>query len=93
MAHGFANPRQLVGVLTVHTQKVLLHVIRTIERLEAHVAVKGFLLAMNVLVSGVQISPIRAVRAKRAGVTLTTDCWRRWSGQLCRRCTLSLKIE
>lgn len=55
----------------MHPQEMLLHVIGAIERFVTYVAVERLLLAVDVLVSGVEITAIGSVRAIRTRVTLS----------------------
>lgn len=59
----------IVLQLTMHAQKVFLDVIGTIELLEAGVALKGFLILVDILVTCIQIPAICRVGAMGAGVT------------------------
>ena len=54
----------------MHPQKVLLDVIGATEGLVADVAVKGLLLAVDVLVACVEVPPVGAVRTIEARVPL-----------------------
>ena len=56
--------------IPVHPQKVFLDVIGPAEGLVADVAVEGLLLAVDVLVAGVEVPPVGAVGAVEAGVPL-----------------------
>lgn len=55
----------------MHPHKVLLHVIRPIELLQAGVTMEWLLLFVNVLVAREQVTPVRGVRTACAGVTLS----------------------
>ena len=55
----------------MHPQEMLFHVIGAIERFVTYVAVERLLLAVDVLVSGVEITAIGSVRAIRTRVTLS----------------------
>ena len=63
-------------MLAMHSQEVFLHVIGTIERFVTDVAMKRFLLAMDVLVSGVQVATIGSIGTVGASVSFHTGCYR-----------------
>lgn len=60
------HPAQAVLVFPMHARVVLLHVVRPVELLLTYVALERFVLLVYVLVPGVQVAPVRRVRAMGA---------------------------